>query len=62
MKEATVLYAQWALLDQLKDGVRLIIDSDDMTAFLARMTGTTAQAGDLEISEGVRRLLTAKLI
>lgn len=36
MKEATVLYAQWALLDQLKDGVRLIIDDDDMTGLLGK--------------------------
>lgn len=36
MKEATVLYAQWALLDQLKDGVRLIIDSDDMTGLFGK--------------------------
>ena len=36
MKEATVLYAQWAPLDQLKDGVRLIIDSDDMTGLFGK--------------------------
>lgn len=36
MKEATVLYAQWALLDQLKNGVRLIIDDDDMTGLLGK--------------------------
>ena len=34
MEPVQFLYAQWALLDQLKDGVRLIIDDDDMTGLL----------------------------
>lgn len=36
MKEATVLYAQWSPLNLLKDGVRLIIDDDDMTGLLGK--------------------------
>lgn len=36
MEPVQFLYAQWALLDQLKDGVRLIIDSDDMTGLFGK--------------------------
>lgn len=36
MKEATVLYAQWSPLNLLKNGVRLIIDDDDMTGLLGK--------------------------
>ena len=36
MEPVQFLYAQWALLDLLKNGVRLIIDDDDMTGLLGK--------------------------
>ena len=46
-----ILYAQWSPLDLLKDGVRLIIDGDDMTGLLGK-NGASYGAGWRFIDNG----------